>query len=75
MKKIKESDLIICDASLPSTGMGIELNEAINKNKKIIIIAKENSKISGLIKGCPNIKKIHYYKSFKNIKYLPFIEK
>jgi hypothetical protein len=67
IKKIKEADLIICEASLPSTGMGMELNEAINQNKKIIVIAKENSKISGLIKGCPKIKKIYYYKNFNKV--------
>lgn len=60
-EKIKEADLIICEASLPSTGMGMELNEAINQKKKIIVIAKENSKVSGLILGCSYINEIIYY--------------
>lgn len=64
-EKIKEADLIICETSLPSAGMGMELNEAINQKKKIIVIAKENSKVSGLILGCPYIEKVIYYKSTK----------
>jgi len=65
---VEKADLIICEASNPSTGMGMELREAINLKKRIIVIAKEGSKVSGLIKGCPSIKSIIYYSDKEGLK-------
>ncbi len=45
------ADVIVADVSYPSHGQGIELHYALTKNKKIILIAKENSKVSGVVTG------------------------
>jgi len=65
---IEKANVIIAEASYPSTGQGMELNEAIRLNKKIIVIAKKDSKVSGLILGCPSIKDIIYYDSLDDLK-------
>ena len=55
---------------------GMELQEAVNLNIPILVIAKEGSKISGLVKGCNNVKTIIYYNKIEDIedKILRFIE-
>ena len=50
-----------------STGQGMELQEAVNLNIPILVIAKEGSKISGLVKGSTNVKTIIYYNKFEDI--------
>ncbi len=46
---IKNSDLIIAEVSLPSTGQGIELGRAEVFGKKILCIFKKGSSYSGAI--------------------------
>ncbi len=65
---IKKADLIIGEQSLPSTGQGMELREAIVLNKPIIVIAKAKSKVSELVKGCPAIKEIIFYRNNEDLK-------
>ena len=52
---------------MPSTWQWIELGIAYTLNKKVIIIAESNSKISGLIKGNPNIGKIIFYDNLRDL--------
>ena len=47
---IKHSDLIIPEASYPSTGMGIEIGRAEMFNKKIIFLVKKGLKPSSLLR-------------------------
>jgi nucleoside 2-deoxyribosyltransferase len=68
LKKVEDADLIIGEQTNPSTGQGIEIGYAIRFKKPIIIVAKEKSKVSGLIKGCPLVKEIIYYESIKDLK-------
>jgi 2'-deoxynucleoside 5'-phosphate N-hydrolase len=68
LKTVKETDLIIAEMSNPSTGQGIEIREAAIQNKPLIVIAKENSNVSGMVKGCPILKKIIYYNNIDNLK-------
>lgn len=68
MRIIQNSKCIIAEMSNVSTGQGMELQEAINLNIPILVIAKQNSKISSLVKGCKNIQKIIYYDKIENIK-------
>ncbi len=67
-QKVKEADLIIGEQSLPSTGQGIELREAALQGKPVIIVAREGSGISGMVKGSPNIKEIIRYHSLEELK-------
>ena len=66
-KCIEDSDLIIWELSLPSTGQWIEIWMAYNLKTPIIILAKENSKISWLIKWNEFVEKIIFYSNFLDI--------
>ena len=68
MKLLKDTKLIIAEMSNISTGQGMELQEAVNLNIPILVIAKYNSKISGLVKGCKNVKDIIYYEDIEDVK-------
>ena len=65
---VKKSDLIIWELSQASTGQWIEIWIAYNLETPIVIIAKTNSKISGLIKWNPFVKEIIFYESIDEIK-------
>ena len=67
-KKVKEADLIIGEQSRPSTGQGMEIREAAILGKPLIIVAKEGSIVSGLVKGCPATKEILYYNNILELK-------
>ena len=68
MQLLQDTKLIIAEMSNISTGQGMELQEAANLNIPILVIAKNGSKISGLVKGCKNVKDIVYYDEIKDIK-------
>ena len=58
---VEKSDLIIWELSLASTGQWIEIWIAYNLEIPIIVLAKEKSKISGLIKWNKFVKEIIFY--------------
>ena len=68
MKFVDSTDFIIAEMSIPSTGQGMELQQAVIKNIPILVIAKKNSKISGLIKGSKKVVDILYYETIDDIK-------
>lgn len=68
MNLLEDTKMIIAEMSSISTGQGMELQEAANLGIPILVIAKEGSKISGLVKGCKNVKDIIYYKEINDIK-------
>lgn len=67
MKLINAADCIIAEMSSPSTGQGMELQQAIINEIPIIIIARNNSKISSMIKGNNFVKEILFYNDIKDI--------
>ena len=67
MELLKETDIIVAEMSVPSTGQGMELQEAVRLDIPIIVIAKCESKISGLIKGSGKVKSILYYNNIEDI--------
>lgn len=67
MKLINDADCIIAEMSSPSTGQGMELQQAIINKIPIIIIARNNSKISSMIKGNNFVKEILFYNDIKDI--------
>ncbi|MBD3313985.1 hypothetical protein GF345_06085 [Candidatus Woesearchaeota archaeon] len=67
-QKVREADLIIGELSEPSTGQGMEIMEAANLNKPVVILALEGSKVSGLVRGCPAVKKILFYNDKGDLK-------
>lgn len=69
IQKLNNTRLMIAEMSNVSTGQGMEIQEAANLNIPVLIVARENSKISGLVKGCPAVKNIVFYKDISSIKY------
>lgn len=51
LSEVKSCDLIVCDLSEISTGMGLELGVALENNKKILFLYKKNSYVSNMITG------------------------
>lgn len=68
MELLQNTSIIIAEMSIPSTGQGMELQEAIRLNIPIIVIAKNGSKVSGLVKGSGKVKSILYYDNIEDIK-------
>ncbi len=68
MKMLQSTDLVIAEMSSPSTGQGMELQEAVRLNVPIIIIAKSGSKISSTVLGSGKIKKVIFYDKKEEIK-------
>ncbi len=61
MLLLENADVVIAEVSSASTGQGMELQQAAVLEIPVLAIAKTNSKVSGLIKGCQNIRNIIYY--------------
>lgn len=68
MNLLRDTKMIIAEMSTISTGQGMELQEAVNLHIPILVIAKNGSKISGLVKGCKNVKDIIFYDNIESIK-------
>lgn len=67
MTLLQDTKLMIAEMSNVSTGQGMELQQAVILNIPILVIAKRGSKISGLVKGCKNVKNIIYYDKIDDI--------
>lgn len=67
MALLQDTKLMIAEMSNVSTGQGMELQQAVILNIPILVIAKRESKISGLVKGCKNVKNIIYYDKIDDI--------
>jgi len=65
---LENASLIIAEMSSVSTGQGIELGIAYTMNIPVLVIAKEGSKVSGLVKGCKTVKDVLYYDNIEDIK-------
>lgn len=68
MKLLQETDLVIAEMSSPSTGQGMELQEAVRLNIPIIIVSKVGSKISSTVLGSGKIKATLFYNDKDEIK-------
>lgn len=68
MNILNETMVMIAEMSSVSTGQGMEIQQANTLNIPILVIAKTGSKISGLVKGCKNVKNIIYYNDVSDIK-------
>jgi hypothetical protein len=65
---VESADLLIAESSLPSTGQGIDIQEANRDGVPILILAEKNSKVSGLVLGSPMIKAVIYYDDIDHLK-------
>lgn len=64
---LSKTSLMIAEMSNISTGQGMEIQQAAILGIPILVIAKKDSKVSGLVKGCPVVKDIVFYESIKDI--------
>ena len=67
MNLVNKTDFIIAEMSIPSTGQGMELQQAVVNKIPILIIAKSDSKISSVVKGCKNVVDILFYNEIDDI--------
>lgn len=67
MKRLQNTDIVIAEMSSPSTGQGMELQEAVRLDIPIIIIAKNGSKISSTVLGSGKIKEVIFYDKKEDI--------
>jgi len=68
LARIKESDLLICDISSQSIGVGIELGTAYVNNNKVVFCFEKGSIISNMITGVFNSSKFIEYKNLEDLK-------
>ena len=68
IQMLNNTSLMIAEMSNVSTGQGMEIQMAAILGIPVLVIAKENSKVSGLVKGCPVVKDIVYYDDIDAIK-------
>ena len=64
---VSTSDLVIAEASVPSTGQGIEIQEACRRNVPLIVLAKAGSKVSGLVLGTPVLREVIHYDDLEQL--------
>ena len=62
LQRVRESDLLVCDLSVRSTGMGIELGVAHENRVKTIFCFEEGVEISNMITGTFKGSKFICYK-------------
>ena len=65
---VRNCDLMVCDISQVSTGLGIELGVALEKNKKIIFLYEKGSYISNMITGSFNSSLFVEYETVYDLK-------
>lgn len=68
IKLLSSSRLMIAEMTNVSTGQGMEIQQAAYLGIPVLVIAKENSKVSGLVKGCPVVKDVVFYSDIELIK-------
>ena len=68
IQMLSNTRLMIVEMSSVSTGQGMEIQQAAILGIPILVIAKENSKVSGLVKGCPVVRKVVFYDDISLIK-------
>ncbi|MGA1975382.1 MAG: nucleoside 2-deoxyribosyltransferase [Conexivisphaerales archaeon] len=57
---LEASDAIVAEISTPSHGVGMEVEFAVIKEKKVICLRRPDSRVSGLIAGTPSIRVVTY---------------
>lgn len=60
MRLIGEADLVVAEGSLPSTGQGIELQEAVRRGVPIVVTHHDSARPSGMLLGLPIEHRVTY---------------
>lgn len=64
---VGKSKFMIAELSNVSTGQGMEIMYAALIGIPILVIAKKGAKVSGLVQGCPAVRKIVYYENINEL--------
>ncbi len=67
LQEIKSSNLIICDATLRSFGVGMELATAKQNNIPVIFFAEKGTNVSNMILGAFAKSPIAYYENYEDL--------
>jgi hypothetical protein len=62
MSWVSTSKLIVAEATLPSTGQGMELQEACRNDIPVIVVHEAAATVSGLVRGLPMLREIISYR-------------
>ena len=65
---LSKTSLMIAEMSNVSTGQGMEIQQAAILGIPILVVAKNGSKVSGLVKGCSVVKNVVFYEDILSIK-------
>jgi nucleoside 2-deoxyribosyltransferase len=63
LRWLKEADFFVAEVSLPSTGIGYEICQALHLGKPMICLAQENRFVSAMVEGNPAVNLIRYRSS------------
>lgn len=61
---IEESDCVIAEVTVPSTGVGYEICHAVNHQKPVLCVYEEGAKVSAMVLG--NTSKYIIARSYSN---------
>lgn len=53
---VRRCDLVVADCTHPSIGLGMELGVAIERDKPILVVAKNGAKVSNIVFGITHPK-------------------
>lgn len=67
MNLIGEADIIVAEVSTPSTGQGMEIQEAARQKKLLVAVASKGARVSPLVLGCPGVRGIAYYDNLSHL--------
>lgn len=67
VKSIIDCDLFICEATVPSTGAGMELQMAQEHNIPCIALCQHGKEPSSMVKGIPCVQEIIYYNNLQDL--------
>ena len=65
---VRNCDVMICDISQISTGLGIELGTILEQNKKIVFFYETGSYVSNMITGAFSDSEFIEYQNIEDLK-------
>jgi nucleoside 2-deoxyribosyltransferase len=60
LRWLEEADLFVAEVSLPSTGVGYEICQALHWGKPMVCLAQKSRFVSAMVEGNPAINLIRY---------------
>lgn len=61
-KWLESSDVLVAEATVPSLGVGIEIEKALEQKKRVLCLyeKQDGKKLSAMVMGCPEIEVLEY---------------